>query len=197
MQDAPRFTRVSTKNPEPCSICTAPTQKSVVVAGLRRPLCRVCLEGLVALPDQLRYRSSTCERDILHCHHWENESYCTNQAVWQLYHEGYMFPDRYTLSCREHLEVLSKEHSDGAERIVFVDSPFSEPATNVHSGQTRSVANEEIGKVQFPHIWISRTGGGLGLVQFFDWGRPVEGRHPVWMPVEDIAVRWPVLTRER
>lgn len=192
------FIYVNMKEAEGCCICSTPTQKGFLFADKLSRLCVECLERFAKLLEVSSKYSRTERRDILHCEHWDKqtETYCTERGLWLLYHEGYYSRDRYALSCRAHLEELSKDYEDGAERLIYVDELWNTPPiTDIATSQLRLAADNT---ETYQAIYITRIGGGLARITYMGgrlYPRAVEGKHAVWMPVEEVVARWSVIGR--
>ena len=190
------FVLINTKKISACPICTTPTQKGFLFADKGLPLCMECLGRFADLAEATKKQSRSERSDILHCEYWDREAkvYCAERGLWLLYHEGYNSYDRYAMSCRDHLEALSRDYEDGAERVIYVDEPWNESITDVRTSQIRRSAPDVSDPFAHRSVYITRTGGGLARITYLDcWDRAIEGKSPIWMPVEEIATRWPMV----
>lgn len=193
-----KFIYVNTASIAPCSICGTATQKAFILVEKLSWLCVECLERFAELFEVSKKYPRSERRDVLHCEYWDKqlETYCAERGLWVLYHEGYYSRDRYAVSCRIHLEALSKDYEDGAERLIYVDEPWNAtPATDITTSQLRLAAADNTAE-PYQAVYITRAGGGLARITYMDgrmWPRPVEGKHAVWIPVEEVAARWPII----
>ena len=195
------FIYVNMASAERCGFCGKLTQKSLLFAGKASRLCTECLTHLTKLLTVFDKRPATERRDVLHCDYWDKhlQSYCAERGLWLLYHEGYYSHDRYALSCRRHLESLSKDYEDDAERVIYVDEPWNTPPiTDIAVSQLRLAPTDSDSTELYRAVYVTRIGGGLARITYMDahlWPKPVEGEHAVWVPVEDVAARWPVIRK--
>jgi hypothetical protein len=188
--------RTTTKEARPCTFCAKMTQRGVrqsaeppAESGPITPLCVECLKQL----RRVDARDDHLEADALTCEHW-NDKYerdCANQAVYQLYHEGYNSSDRYAHVCanQAHIAFFSEKHEDDAKKIPYLDDTAPEPHTDVKNGQVRRSDADEF-------IRVVRTGKHLARAYFVNkYGRAEGERASLpWLPLEEIVRRWPIIT---